>query len=44
MLLPLTATDPQATTDLANEVMHQFQKLGFPGRRPGAALLDSLAK
>jgi hypothetical protein len=40
----LQATDPQATMDLANEVTHQFQQLGIPGRMSGATLLDSLAK
>jgi hypothetical protein len=43
-LLLLKATDPQATMDLANEVMKQFHQLGVSGRRPGNALLNPLAK
>jgi hypothetical protein len=43
-LLLLKATDPQATMDLANEIMHQFQLLGISGRRPGNTLLNPLGK
>ncbi len=43
-LLLLKATDPQATMDLANEIMHQFQQLGIHGRKPATTLLNPLAK
>jgi hypothetical protein len=43
-LLLLKATDPQATMDLANEVLHQFQQLGIHGRRPGNTLPNPLER
>ena len=43
-LLLLKATDPQATMDLANETMRQFQQLGIHGRRSSSPLLNPLAQ